>query len=185
MSEQFFHSIMEQLLGSLLGGAKGGSGLVQDPAMAKQAQQLWSMLDEMSESDPEAYREFLAKQAEAAGMPIPGAATKPAPRAALILTSQVVQAQRSHPPKQSAFAAQLPPLVCVWHRAFLRNSVQSAWAHWHLHFCCHFDTFTGNILHVLSCLSCYGVHAAGLAGPSISTTAGLAGTSVCMLPGLQ
>lgn len=174
---------MEQLLGSLLGGAKGGSGLGQDPAMAKQAQQLWSMLDEMSESDPEAYREFLAKQAEAAGMPIPGAATKPAPRAALILTSQVVQAQRSHPPKKGASAAQLPPLVCVWHQAFLRNSVQSAWAHWHLPL--SLDTVTGNILRVLSCLSCYAVHAAGLAGPSVSTTAGLAGTSVCMLAGLQ
>ena len=35
---------------------------VSNEAMMKQAQQIWSMLDDMAENDPKAYRKFIDQQ---------------------------------------------------------------------------------------------------------------------------
>ena len=50
-------------LSSLLGPEFKGKDMTH---LSKQAETLWKMLDEMAESDPDAYKSFLAQQAEAA-----------------------------------------------------------------------------------------------------------------------
>ena len=47
---------------SLPKGALPAGFDMNDPAMAKQAEQLWSHLDELSKSDPDGYKAFIEKQ---------------------------------------------------------------------------------------------------------------------------
>eukprot|EP00873_Tetraselmis_striata_P033328 jgi/Tetstr1/453592/TSEL_003986.t1 len=99
----------------LLEGIPGMEGMSKEEMMGH-VDKLWKHMDDLSE-DPEAYKAFLDKQAEAAGVPAPGStAAPPARDASIIVNARFTKAPATRPPLAPSgagvvLATQPPPMV--------------------------------------------------------------------------
>ncbi|GMH35683.1 hypothetical protein BSKO_03551 [Bryopsis sp. KO-2023] len=89
---------MQNLLAGMLGAS--GSGIGDPSKFSGQAQKIWSFLDELAEKNPEEYKKFIEKQAQAAGVS-KGKKENEAPQkkhAPMVVLTTIVESSGRFPP---------------------------------------------------------------------------------------